>query len=804
MGVGALVGALVGMGAAGAVYAGGTGIFIAGMGSWWLAGASIGSLFDAPKLDTSQKSTFNQIDNSDVPYLPVPLIYGEYRVGGNIFYKKYLDTDRTEMDLFLSLSEGPIAGISSIMASDQDTEDLTTSTFVSHLGTFPQAVDSLSEADKQLGYPGTAYISAHLEASTKLKGTPIISAIVQGRTVWTPPGASSSLGGDLTAKFYKINQYWSRVDGSWSRTIGDLFFEVEVSDIDFAEYDLDENRYYAEYTGYIQPSETGNYSFRLDSSTGADALYIDGELIADGADVALEADEVYSIRVCFWCGSTIISGTTWELSGGEDPQWSWTVDYFPSGTEQRAYYTTPTLSEAIIPSSVLYGGISAYSTNPVWCLLDYLRNKRYGLGLSDDFFDIDFENPDGTSSWEIAADYCDETMDDGDPRYSMGICFNSQENFIDQIQKMLSSFRGYLICRDQVIVKVEKYETSYVKELDGDHIVEGSFGFYLTPQNEIPNKIEITWTDPESDMDSGGHWGSVSAVAQNEQRIINEGVRAETVDLTMITNQRQAQDMAYYLLEQAENAPLHMSFSVGLQDSDIEIGEIVKITHPLLDESKWARVMKTEDGQDDMINLLCRQYYIPDYDSDQSYEADRLVKYDDHIYKSKVYIPNMTNKTILSGAVASSEYSTYLKENAFDDPDLGETVWMSGETGTGVNGVAYIGQIFSQLTRVQDILLNQSSVEILDAENVTSVKVQEYDPETDAWSDVETISGISGDQTLVLSSASNFYGLRLLANCDLSTDKMWGVSKLGMYDKNVDTTPVISEVINSTYWELVE
>jgi len=32
-----------------------------------------------------------------------------------------------------------------------------------------------------------------------------------------------------------------------------------------------------------------------------------------------------------------------------------------------------------------------YSDNPIYCLLDYLRNSRYGMGISNEYFDDGLE-----------------------------------------------------------------------------------------------------------------------------------------------------------------------------------------------------------------------------------------------------------------------------------------------------------------------------------------------------------------------------------------------------------------------------
>lgn len=817
MGIGALAGALLGLGASAILPAGMT-ILGFSTGMLWLVGASIGSLFDAPKLNlgSSPSNSFGPLQNTETQLTPVPVVYGRRRVGGNIFFHRFLNEERTQMDMFVSMSEGPISGISSIMASDQDTEDLSSSSFTSHLGTFPQSADALCPSGKGLGYPGTAYVACHLEASSKLKGTPVISAIVEGRTVWTPPGASTSLGGDLKAEFFKVVQSadTGRVDGgatgTWSRSRGDKFFEADVEDIDFADeaLDLEEGKYYAKFTGYLQPASSGNYQFRLTSTTGVKALYIDGEQVTEETDVPLVADQVYSIRVEFCVGDNVLSGTHKSLVGGEDPYYYWYADYYTDGTEMKLYWTPPGSAEEVIPSTVLHGGLSAYSRNPVWQILDFLRNKRYGLGLSDEYFDIDFEDPDDSSSWETAADYCDETVN-GAARFQMDIVLDQERSFIDHLQEMLASFRGYLICRDVITIHIEKYETSYQKILDTDNIIEGSFGFFAKPQDEIPNRIEVEWVDPSTE-DEGGHWDRVVAIAQNDERILNEGPKIAKFPLLGITRLSQAQDMADYLLGQAENALLYMTFSLGLQDSDIEVGEVVKVDHPMLDTAKWARVLKIEDAQEDRINVLALEYYIPDYDYTKSWEDDVIVLYGDHIYKSIEYIPTMVDWATPSGAVSGGDDTGQDKEYAFDKPanDLTApeegTAWHSSQTGTGVNGVAHIGQIFTKERPVQHIKLKTDTTGACP----TSIKVQEYDPDTETWSDVETFSSLNtgtGEiNTLTLTTLDNFWGLRLLANADLATDTHWTAQYVEMKETGDNVAPTIPTGVNEDYWELVE
>ena len=120
MGVGAAIGALVGMAfgsgmAAGAVFLGFT------SGTMWMLGASIGSLFDAPSLDmggASPSYNFGSFNNTKTQLLPVPICYGRVRVGGNIFLQRFHDDKKEKMDMLVGLSEGPISRVVSVMANE--------------------------------------------------------------------------------------------------------------------------------------------------------------------------------------------------------------------------------------------------------------------------------------------------------------------------------------------------------------------------------------------------------------------------------------------------------------------------------------------------------------------------------------------------------------------------------------------------------------------------------------------------------------------------------------------------------------
>ncbi len=236
---GAAIGALLGFAFSSTII--GWGLAATWMGAV-LLGASIGSLFDAPDIDLGRGSTpnyaFGPISNTKSQLLPVPIVYGKCRVGGNIFLQIFETDERQQMDMFVGVSEGPINAILSVAADEHilygdggtvytywilrptledpgglpGWEQVTYQEYAEfngpkevrdadgnpttpplegvscdvHLGTPDQAADEREPNENP--YPNTAYVAVTLKAQEGLSGNPVITSIVEGRRVWTPTG----------------------------------------------------------------------------------------------------------------------------------------------------------------------------------------------------------------------------------------------------------------------------------------------------------------------------------------------------------------------------------------------------------------------------------------------------------------------------------------------------------------------------------------------------------------------------------------------------------------------------------------
>jgi len=195
MGIGALIGAVVG------AVAGASGIIIAGFtaGTMWAAGAALGSLFDKPDIGfsgftagpTSPTYAFGPIQNTKSQKLPVPLVYGQVRLAGNIIMQKFLDDRKTKQDMLIALGLGEFESISDVKVNELSLNEGSSGnpegcSLNIYRGTQTQGADSRSLGGKR--YPNTAYLAVTLKASEKISGNPIITCIAKGRKLWTPDG----------------------------------------------------------------------------------------------------------------------------------------------------------------------------------------------------------------------------------------------------------------------------------------------------------------------------------------------------------------------------------------------------------------------------------------------------------------------------------------------------------------------------------------------------------------------------------------------------------------------------------------
>lgn len=173
---------------------------------------------------------------------PLPVIYGERRVGGvRVFVKSAGGKKNEYLYIALALCEGEVQSISSIEIDDTPISDSKYSglySFQTFTGTDTQTVSTLlqgagSEWTTDHRLQGVAYIAIRLKWNTDaFSGMPNITAIVKGRKVYDPRTTLTAWSDNpaLCVRDYLTNARYGK--GLASSAINDTAFSQAANDIE--------------------------------------------------------------------------------------------------------------------------------------------------------------------------------------------------------------------------------------------------------------------------------------------------------------------------------------------------------------------------------------------------------------------------------------------------------------------------------------------------------------------------------------------------------------------------------------------
>lgn len=260
----------------------------------------------------------------------------------------------------------------------------------------------------------------------------------------------------------------------------------------------------------------------------------------------------------------------------------------------------------------IYSNISTYSmdysTNPIWCVLDFLTGY-YGCQLK--ITDLDIQ------SFIESAQYCDELVN-GKPRFVMNLILDEKRSRLEWIEAMLMSCRGYIAYQGgKLSVKIERVE-DVMQAFTPNSIIAGSERFWTTPREKRADIFKVQYIDPENE------YAKIYAVAEadvfeNEQPIVQEA------KIFSVTNFNQASRLAWFYLNQAKTCNKFISFRTSQEGLDRTVGDVIEITSTFLGyENKKMRIVHMSEAQEGQIDIACKEYN-PDLYSDELGSAEPIV-----------------------------------------------------------------------------------------------------------------------------------------------------------------------------------
>ena len=248
-----------------------------------------------------------------------------------------------------------------------------------------------------------------------------------------------------------------------------------------------------------------------------------------------------------------------------------------------------------------------FSSNPAFCLLDYLRNERFGKGLA--LTDIDIP------SFVQAASDCETqvTPFSGGSDINVFDCnavVDTSQKVIDNVREFLKGCRGYLpYTSGKYKLIIEKTGSAAITLTEDDII--GGFNLQSADKNNKYNRVIASYVNParnyqvdEAQFPPIDDSSLTSADQHATMKSADGGFLLEgRFDFKTLTNTYQVEEMAEVILRRSREA-LKIDITCGLEAYRLEIADIVAITHASLGFSaKNFRVIGMTFNEDYTINL---------------------------------------------------------------------------------------------------------------------------------------------------------------------------------------------------------
>ena len=269
--------------------------------------------------------------------------------------------------------------------------------------------------------------------------------------------------------------------------------------------------------------------------------------------------------------------------------------------------STPTMTAIVRGRKVrVWGGanwVIQYSNNPVWCLLDFLTDKRYGLGIDDQYIDLE--------TFKSMASYSDELVD-GEKRFRLDMVIDAKKSSLDIITEILSTFRGFLFYSNgKVNLKVDRAEAavqSFSNSQDVDNIIAESFGYSKTSRKERLKEVTVQYTEPDENYERIGARFTDESYAADAKR---------TITLTGVNRFSQAGRMARYFQKKSKYCTTQATWGAGIGDIQSEVGDVVLLSH---DVPGWVdkpfRIIQIEENENDEMQITGIEYNEAIYSDD--------------------------------------------------------------------------------------------------------------------------------------------------------------------------------------------
>jgi len=614
----------------------------ASFGSFGLGGGGGGLDEGSPTYGWEGQRTIQEVG------VPVKVIYGEHKTGGNII-NQFISTDgdKQYLNILIAVGEGEIESITSVKINDNPIANYSGIDVSYRYGTNGQAIIPNFEDLHNL-----YSIGANLIQSAPYTYTTIDNDIEAFEIYLNLPAGlfqTSSTDGSLASwsVTYLVEYRVSGVGGyislgstiisGISRTAIRRVFRKDG--LTPAQYDIRITRTSADSS--LDPQRTGDLTLAsIDEIKTDDLIYPNTALIGIKA---LATDQLsgstpnitYIVRgrkVSMPRVLTTIGGTevNWE-----DYYWDSTANLFKKFSDDSSLYWDGTTY------------VNKWGANPIWCVKDLLLNTRYGLG---EF--IDSTQIDEAELLEMAK-YCEEKIENGaggyEKRFRLDVVMDSSSKAPDVMTQLTATFRAFAFySQNGFSFRIDRVELP-VQTFGVGNIIKNEFQQSWKSKNERFNVIEIQYMDRDLDYQD-----ETIAVIDESSLAANEPLRKTQMRL-FTTRKSYAIREGRYALWLSKYIDRSLQFKTGIDGIACQVGDIINLSH---DVPQWGFSGRVQSGCTTTKVKLDRTV---DVKEGKSYKV--MVRFQDNTIEERVVIDavgsyNEVNVSVVFSSIPQ-DYDVY-------------------------------------------------------------------------------------------------------------------------------------------------
>lgn len=220
-----------------------------------------------------------------------------------------------------------------------------------------------------------------------------------------------------------------------------------------------------------------------------------------------------------------------------------------------------------------FSDTKVWTNNPAWIYLDFITNKKYGLG--------NYFKEDWVDKWTLysISQYCDELIDAGytknnnpafEPRFTCNVSIQQKEDAFELINSLTSVFRSMSYWAGNIYL-IQDGPKDPIFTYTNANVEEGNFSYSDSARNTRSTIVNVKWNDPRN------LFREKIEMVEDPEGILKYGYIEKNINAFATTSQGQALRLGKWLLLSERLLTETINFKVGIEGLMVRPGDVFTV-----------------------------------------------------------------------------------------------------------------------------------------------------------------------------------------------------------------------------------